>query len=38
VSNALWPRVEEGYDSDLDWDMVLFDGLEDRDTAGNWMF
>ena len=38
VSNALWPRVEEGYDCELDWDMVLFDGLEDRDTAGNWMF
>lgn len=39
VSNALWPPpVGEGYERDLDWDMVLFDGLEDRDTEGNWMF
>ncbi|KAH6633074.1 hypothetical protein C7974DRAFT_164300 [Boeremia exigua] len=36
VSNALWP-TEEGSDG-LDWDMVLFDGLEDRDMQGNWMF
>ncbi|UPX15575.1 uncharacterized protein EKO05_0006019 [Ascochyta rabiei] len=38
VSNALWPSVREGYASDLDWDMVLFDGLEDRDTEGHWVF
>jgi hypothetical protein len=38
VSNALWPPMEEGYERDLDWDMVLFDGLEDRDTEGNWVF
>jgi hypothetical protein len=38
VSNALWPPMEEGHDSDLDWDIMLFDGLEDRDTEGNWVF
>ena len=38
VSNTLWPPMEEGYERDLDWDMVLFDGLEDRDTEGNWVF
>ncbi|XPS92524.1 hypothetical protein M3J09_001912 [Ascochyta lentis] len=38
VSNALWPPAEEGYSRDLDWDMVLFDGLEDRDTEGHWVF
>lgn len=38
VKNALWPPMEEGYDRDLDWDMVLFDGLEDRDMEGNWVF
>lgn len=38
VSNALWPPVEEGYERDFDCDIVLFDGLEDRDTEGNWMF
>lgn len=38
VSNALWPAMEKGYECDLDWDIVLFDGLEDRDTEGNWVF
>jgi hypothetical protein len=38
VSNALWPPMEEGHDCDLDWDIVLFDGLEDKDTEGNWVF
>jgi hypothetical protein len=39
LSNGLWPCVEEeGYEGGLDWDIVLFDGLEDRDTEGNWVF
>lgn len=38
VSNALWPSMEEGHDCGLDWDIVLYDGLEDRDTEGNWVF
>jgi hypothetical protein len=38
VSNALWPPMEEGHGCDLNWDIVLFDGLEDRDTEGNWVF
>lgn len=38
VSNALWPSVREGSGQGLDWDMVLFDGLEDMDTEGNWVF
>ncbi|KAJ4354757.1 hypothetical protein N0V95_003530 [Ascochyta clinopodiicola] len=38
VKNALWPPQLEGYARDLDWDMVLFDGLEDRDVEGHWVF
>lgn len=38
VSNALWPAMGEDHCGDLDWDIVLFDGLEDRDTEGNWVF
>ncbi|KAH8730793.1 hypothetical protein GQ44DRAFT_699863 [Phaeosphaeriaceae sp. PMI808] len=38
VNNALWPSLEEGHEQYLDWDVVLFDGLEDRDTEGNWVF
>ncbi|KAJ4381609.1 hypothetical protein N0V86_002973 [Didymella sp. IMI 355093] len=38
VSNQLWPMQEDGYGGDLDWDMVLFDGLEDQDLEGNWVF
>jgi hypothetical protein len=38
VSNALWPPMEGGHDVYLDWDIVLFDGLEDRDLEGNWVF
>lgn len=38
ISNALWPPTEGGVDADFDWDIVLFDGLEDRDVEGNWMF
>ena len=38
VSNALWPPAEEGYEGVFDCDVVLFDGLEDRDMEGNWVF
>jgi hypothetical protein len=38
IHNALWPSSEEGSDCVYDWDIVLFDGLEDRDTEGNWLF
>ncbi|CAO2655652.1 Nn.00g044550.m01.CDS01 [Neocucurbitaria sp. VM-36] len=38
ISNALWPPTGDGSDYDFDWDIVLFDGLEDRDTEGNWVF
>jgi hypothetical protein len=38
ISNALWPPMEGGHDCYLDWDIVLFDGLEDKDTEGNWVF
>lgn len=37
ISNALWPP-NQGPGADFDWDIVLFDGLEDRDTDGNWVF
>jgi hypothetical protein len=42
VSNALWPSVEgsgedEG-DAGCDFDVTLFEGLEDRDVDGNWVF
>ncbi|KAE8838353.1 hypothetical protein HRS9139_02736 [Pyrenophora teres f. teres] len=36
--NSLWPRVESVEDVDFDWDIILFDGLEDRDVEGNWVF
>ncbi len=38
VSNSLWPRADEPSACEFDWDIVLFNGLEDRDTEGNWMF
>jgi len=38
VSNALWPPMAGNWTDDLDFDIVLFDGLEDRDTEGNWVF
>lgn len=38
VRNCLWPQQEDGYERALDWGMVLFDGLEDKDTEGNWVF
>lgn len=38
ISNALWPPLEGDHDCYLDWDIVLYDGLEDKDTEGNWVF
>ncbi|KAF2001938.1 hypothetical protein P154DRAFT_432092 [Amniculicola lignicola CBS 123094] len=40
VSNDLWPAAGSDcdVDGDLEFDIVLFDGLQDRDTDGNWMF
>jgi hypothetical protein len=38
VSNDLWPSTERSGCGDLDFDIVLFDGLEDRDMEGNWVF
>ncbi|KAL5114177.1 hypothetical protein ACEQ8H_007925 [Pleosporales sp. CAS-2024a] len=39
VSNALWPALAgEAQGCGFDWDIVLFDGLEDRDTEGHWVF
>lgn len=38
IDNALWPAVEDASGVDSDWDIVLFDGLEDQDTEGNWVF
>jgi hypothetical protein len=38
VSNDLWPSTERSECGDLDFDIILFDGLEDRDTEGNWIF
>ncbi|KAF2642626.1 hypothetical protein P280DRAFT_540477 [Massarina eburnea CBS 473.64] len=40
-SNALWPPSTEndGCDSyDLDFDMILFDGLQDMNVEGSWVF
>ncbi|EUC43737.1 hypothetical protein COCMIDRAFT_27799 [Bipolaris oryzae ATCC 44560] len=36
--NSLWPTSGCGTGSKVDWDIVLFDGLEDQDTEGNWVF
>jgi hypothetical protein len=38
VQNALWPSSNEFGDSELDFDLVLFDGLQDLDLEGNWVF
>lgn len=38
INNALWPCTEGNPNTSLDWDIVLFDGLEDRDMEGNWVF
>lgn len=38
VHNSLWPPPENKEGLGRDWDIVLYDGLEDRDTDGNWVF
>lgn len=39
VHNSLWPTPEGSDDnSRFEWDIVLFDGLLDRDTDGDWVF
>jgi hypothetical protein len=40
VSNELWPSPEgeDEWDRSLNFDIVLFDGMEDKDTEGNWVF
>lgn len=38
VTNALWPTSNERGTSDLDFDIILFDGLQDVDVDGNWIF
>ena len=30
--------MEDEADSEFEWNIVLFNGLEDTDTEGNWMF
>ena len=37
VQNGLWPNQSES-DECLNFNIVLFDGLEDQDTDGNWVF
>ncbi|KAF2853294.1 hypothetical protein T440DRAFT_322795 [Plenodomus tracheiphilus IPT5] len=38
VHNSLWPLPAGKEEFGFDWDIVLYDGLEDRDTDGNWVF
>jgi hypothetical protein len=38
VSNALWPAAAGAGCNELDFDIVLFDGLQDLDVQGNWVF
>jgi len=38
VKNGLWPGEDGGDGGGLDWDIVLFEGLEDRDLGGEWVF
>jgi hypothetical protein len=38
VRNSLWPQAGDGLGCSFSWDIVLFDGLEDQDTEGNWVF
>lgn len=38
VSNALWPTSDEHGNCELDFDIILLDGLQDMDVEGNWVF
>ncbi|KAF1977447.1 hypothetical protein BU23DRAFT_550759 [Bimuria novae-zelandiae CBS 107.79] len=38
VQNALWPTTNVSGNSELDFDIILFDGLQDLDVDGNWVF
>ncbi|KAF2020791.1 hypothetical protein BU24DRAFT_338974 [Aaosphaeria arxii CBS 175.79] len=38
VSNELWPSAEGDWEKSLNFDVVLFNGLEDQDTEGDWIF
>ncbi|KAF1931410.1 uncharacterized protein M421DRAFT_57013 [Didymella exigua CBS 183.55] len=38
LGHGLGDGLGGDFGDDLDWDVVLFDGLEDRDTEGNWVF
>ena len=36
--SALWPTTNEFGNCELDFDIVLYDGLQDLDVDGNWVF
>ncbi|KAL5406589.1 hypothetical protein PMIN04_011995 [Paraphaeosphaeria minitans] len=38
VTSALWPTTNEFNNPDMDFDIILFDGLQDLDVDGNWVF
>lgn len=38
ITNALWPSTSGHHNSDMDFDIILFDGLQDMDVDGNWVF
>ncbi|KAI8935376.1 hypothetical protein NX059_007959 [Plenodomus lindquistii] len=38
VHNLLWPAPDGKEEFGWDWNIVLYDGLEDKDTDGNWVF
>lgn len=38
AQNALWPTTNEFGSSELDFDIVLYDGLQDLDVDGSWVF
>lgn len=38
VHNSLWPPPDSKEELGWDWGIVVYDGLEDKDTDGNWIF